>query len=191
VTSPDTNPPLPLRIPGASGITAPPIPAPPPELLLRIIKTFRSDTPPRETETTLSALPATDELDRAIRGDIPDEHPAAMILRATWMLATIREWMPLHTVATTEGETGSEVLSTLGFGDLVGWMRAQLAERIDHAAPDMPGIGNIITAYVRAQRAWDTTSISEPADYRTAARQALDDARDIYQLLANRKLTHS
>jgi hypothetical protein len=181
---------LPHRIPGASGIDAPPMPRPSPWLLLRLLPALRSSTPgqPREQASTATPLPTIDELHNAMHGEIPDAHPAPMILRATWMLATIGQWIPLDAVATTDGETGSEVLYTLGFGDLMGWMRAQLAERIDQAAPDVPGVGNIIAAYISAQRAWDTTGISDPAAYRTAAGQALDDARDIYRLLlANQK----
>jgi hypothetical protein len=101
-----------------------------------------------------------------------------MILRATWLLATMRHWMNLDAVATSDFEAGSETLSELGFGDFARWMRAQLAERIDQEAPHVPGIGRAITEYVHA---WRSAQLVSAYDTRGGhSTRAFLAARDTY-----------
>jgi hypothetical protein len=85
-------------------------------------------------------------------GRVPAEHPGRVILLGAFLLATVEDWIYPDTVATEHGETGREVLRSLGFFDVTAVVRAQLIDIINRAAHH----GEIGAAVDAVARAWQT-----------------------------------
>ncbi|WP_156959533.1 hypothetical protein [Nocardia sp. BMG51109] len=119
--------------------------------------------------------PTASELIDAMLGILPGQHAAQDVLSAAFALANLRDWFTPDDLFTLSGDPGSEILDRLGLGD--GWMRAQLAARIDEAAPQVPGIGDAVTAFAMAWRTWH---------YHTNSCDMTDDSPEARDLIRTR-----
>jgi hypothetical protein len=134
-------------------------------------------------------LPTSRELIAEMKGDVPEQHPAALILRAAFLLATVPDWVLPDTVVTDSGDAGSEVLRDVGVSDITDLVRAELVDRINYGAARYGNrVGPAIDAVARAWWEWQRASRrpAGPGDpmrieqRRVLARQALTDARAAY-----------
>lgn len=95
-------------------------------------------------------LPTVGELVAAMSGDVPEDHPAVLILRAGFLLATTDDWVLPDHVVTDQGDLGSQVLWHVGVFDMCDLVRADLIDRINRAAAR----GDIGPAVDKLARAW-------------------------------------
>ncbi|MGY2126406.1 hypothetical protein ACW9HJ_33620 [Nocardia gipuzkoensis] len=146
-------------------------------------------------------LPNSRELLAAMDGHIPEQHPAAVILRAAFLLATIRDWVLPDQVATADEHEGSVVLNDIGIGDITTVVRAVLIDRIENAAdrydnrigPAIDAIARALWEYRRADevvRTYRNPFVPDPEAeaarmhaWRVLARRDLIEARAYYTRL--------
>lgn len=98
---------------------------------------------------TGTVLPTSCRLIAAMEGDVPFEHPAVVILRAAFLLATVDYWIDPDTAATSTCETGTVLLWEMGIDDVSALVRARLIDDINHAVSSRE-IGAAVDAVARA-----------------------------------------
>jgi hypothetical protein len=82
-----------------------------------------------------SGLPTVKELSAALKGKVPERHSAREILLATYMLATVDEWINPDAVVVDSGEfeyEGSWALGDIGISDCCDPLRMVIIDRINH-----------------------------------------------------------
>ncbi|WP_280393354.1 hypothetical protein [Nocardia wallacei] len=122
--------------------------------------------------------PSVAEVTAAMSGDVPEQHPAAVVLGAAFMLTRLTDWHWPDDIATSSGTPGSVLLRRIGT-DTEWLLRTYLADLIDEQMPGAAGIGNAIADLARAWRAWQLSS-TEDAGAHIDRAQDLVRARAIY-----------
>ncbi|MEU6562606.1 hypothetical protein [Nocardia nova] len=111
-------------------------------------------------------LPTVRELQAAMEGKIPPDHPARTVLLAAFMLSTVGDWVNPERVTVgdenftgsdlTYEYSGSEVLEQIGIDDIENPVRALIIDRINTADEGRHNyrLGHAIDAFARAHREW-------------------------------------